>query len=156
MDCYEHAGYIYPNPYVSACIGVHLWGSNSPWLIARLTSFMTKIIFLRIQFYTPGGVSVSGKRAIGALASTQKGATTTGVHCYSALGHFIPPLLFFKRITSVFDVMKNGAPAGSIFGNSKSGWIDKTCLSNGFITSSKSSTQRQTPEKKCLLLLDAK
>jgi len=42
---------------------------------------------------------------------------------HSAAGHFLPPMLIFKR-EPMADSLKSGAPNGTIFACTESGWID--------------------------------
>ena len=67
-------------------------------------------------------VSVKGKKQVGAVTSTERGTNTTGVYCVSATGRYIPPMLIFKR-TRMADSLKEGAPEGTAFACTKSGWI---------------------------------
>lgn len=96
-------------------------------------------------------ISVKGKRQVGATTSAERGTNTTGVHCHSATGHFIPPMLIFKR-KRMADSLKVDAPNGTVFACTDSGWIDTDIFIQWlrhFIQSVNAS-----PENKVLLLLD--
>ena len=68
-------------------------------------------------------ISIRGKRQVGAVTSAERGTNTTGVYCLSATGRYIPPMLIFKR-KRIADALKVGAPEGTAFGCTESGWID--------------------------------
>ncbi|KAL8585211.1 hypothetical protein ACOMHN_013226 [Nucella lapillus] len=96
-------------------------------------------------------ISTKGKRQVGAATSAERGTNTTGVYCDSATGHFIPPMLIFKR-KRLADSLTIGAPNGTVFACTDSGWIDSDVFLqwlHHFIRCVKSS-----PENKHLLLLD--
>ncbi|XP_070208116.1 uncharacterized protein [Littorina saxatilis] len=96
-------------------------------------------------------ISVKGKRQVGATTSAERGTNTTGVYCHSAAGHFIPPMLIFKR-KRMADSLKVDAPNGTVFACTDSGWIDTDTFIQWlrhFIQSVNAS-----PENKVLLLLD--
>ena len=54
-------------------------------------------------------IAQKGKHQVGALASGERGLTTTGICCMNAVGEFIPPMLIFKRMW-MNDCLKKGAP----------------------------------------------
>ena len=96
-------------------------------------------------------ISVKGKKQVGAATSAERGTNTTGVYCHSAAGHFIPPMLIFKR-KRMADSLKEDAPNGTVFACTNNGWIDSDAFLqwlNHFIKSVKAS-----PDNKHLLLLD--
>lgn len=96
-------------------------------------------------------ISTKGKRQVGAATSAERGTNTTGVYCNSATGHFIPPMLIFKR-KRMADSLKNGAPDGTVFACTDSGWINADVFVQWlrhFIACVKPS-----PDNKYLLLLD--
>ena len=101
---------------------------------------------------TPSNViSQRGKRQVGAITSAERGTNTTGVYCQSAVGHFLPPMLIFKR-KRMSDSLKVDAPTGTVFACTDSGWIDIYTFTEYlrlFINTVKSSK-----ENKHLLLLD--
>ena len=68
-------------------------------------------------------ISIRGKRQVGAVTSAERGTNTTGVYCLSATGRYIPPMLIFKR-KRIADALKVGAPEGTAFACTESGWID--------------------------------
>ncbi|CAK1578118.1 unnamed protein product [Parnassius mnemosyne] len=93
-----------------------------------------------------------GKHQVGALTSGERGFTTTAVCCASAAGHFVPPLVIFKR-KNAKDELRDGAPPGSIFAfNPDSGYINSEIFFvwlQHFVECVKPTT-----EQKVLLLLD--
>ena len=96
-------------------------------------------------------ISLKGKKQVGAVTSAERGTNSTGVYCHSATGHFIPPMIIFKR-KRMAESLKQNAPVGTEFACSDSGWIDSQIFTQWlqhFIRSVKSS-----PENKHLLLLD--
>ena len=96
-------------------------------------------------------ISQRGKRQVGAITSAERGTNTTGVYCQSAVGHFLPPMLIFKR-KRMSDSLKVDAPTGTVFACTDSGWIDIYTFTEYlrfFINTVKSSK-----ENKHLLLLD--
>ena len=96
-------------------------------------------------------ISTTGKRQVEAATSAERGTNTTGVYCHSPTGHFIPPMLIFKR-KRLADSLNIDAPNGTVFSCTESGWIDTDVFLqwlHHFISCMKSS-----PENKHLLLLD--
>ena len=96
-------------------------------------------------------IYTKGKRQVGAATSAERGTNTTGVYCHSATGHFIPPMLIFKR-KRLADSLKIDAPNGTVFAGTDSGWVDTDVFLqwlHHFISCVKSS-----PQSKHLLLLD--
>ncbi|XP_030759182.1 tigger transposable element-derived protein 6-like [Sitophilus oryzae] len=92
-----------------------------------------------------------GKHQIGSLTSGERGVNTTCVCCFNAAGMYIPPMLIFKRIRFK-DELKEGAPPGTIFACSESGWITSELFVNWlkhFINSVKPSKN-----KNVLLIMD--
>jgi len=101
---------------------------------------------------TPSKVlSVKGKRQVGAATSAERGTNTTGVYCHSATGHFIPPLLIFKR-KRMTDSLKEGAPNGTVFACTDSGWIDLDVFVQWFQHFIQ--CVKPSPQNKHLLILD--
>lgn len=74
----------------------------------------------------PGRKILAGKgsRQVGIVTSAEKGQTTTAVCCCNAAGVFIPPQLIFAR-KRMNESLKRGAPPGTIFATSDSGWATK-------------------------------
>ena len=78
----------------------------------------------------PGRVlSAKGKKQVGGMTSGERGQTTSIVCCVSVSGRYIPPMVIFKR-KWMADVLKIGAPPGSLVTNNDSGWMDH----DGFFT----------------------
>lgn len=67
-------------------------------------------------------IGQKGKHQIGSLTSGERGVNTTCVCCFNAAGMYIPPILIFKRMRFK-DELKEGAPPGTEFTCSESGWI---------------------------------
>lgn len=92
-----------------------------------------------------------GKYQIGAISSGERGVNTSVACCVSAAGHFVPPLILFKRKRQCRE-LGDGAPIGSLVTNNESGWMDKdmflTWLRH-FVTHVKPSLDRQV-----LLIMD--
>ena len=63
------------------------------------------------------------------MTSGERGQTTSIVCCVSVSGRYIPPMVIFKR-KRMADVLKIGAPPGSLVTNNDSGWMDH----DGFFT----------------------
>ena len=78
---------------------------------------------------------LKGKRQISSLQSTERGTLVTVVNCISPTGHFIPPLLVFRRKIIKKELMIR-TPPGSIKGCVPSGWIQREIFSIGFYISS--------------------
>ncbi|CAH1995185.1 unnamed protein product [Acanthoscelides obtectus] len=96
-------------------------------------------------------IAQKGKHQIGALTSGERGVNTTCVCCLNAAGNYVPPMLIFKRIRFK-DELKAGAPPGTEFACSESGWITSELFVKWlqhFISFAKPSTDR-----KVLLILD--
>lgn len=69
-------------------------------------------------------IAMKGRRQVGAITSGERGVNTTCICCMSAAGRYIPPMLIFKRVR-FRDELKTGAPPGTKFSCSESGWITK-------------------------------
>lgn len=67
-------------------------------------------------------ISRKGKHQVGAITSGERGTNTTCVCCFNAAGTYIPPMMIFKRLRFK-DELKEGAPPGTTFACSESGWI---------------------------------
>lgn len=67
-------------------------------------------------------IALKGKRQVGALTSSERGETVTGLVCVSAGGAFMPPMLIYprKRKQQEFEL---GLPPGGWAEVSDSGWI---------------------------------
>lgn len=69
-------------------------------------------------------LGLKGKHQVGSIASGERGQNTTIVCCMSAAGHYVPPLLLFKRVRQCRE-LSIGAPTGSVVTNNSSAWMDK-------------------------------
>lgn len=67
-------------------------------------------------------IGMKGKRQISALQAAERGCLVTVVTCFSAAGHYVPPLIIFPRKNMKLELM-NGAPPASIYACHPSGWI---------------------------------
>ena len=63
------------------------------------------------------------KHVVSSAKSGEKGVTTTVLCAVSATGHYVPPLMIFKRKRLKLELTDN-APAGTIQGCSKNGWVN--------------------------------
>ena len=97
-------------------------------------------------------IALKGKQQVGSVASGERGTNTTAVCCVSGSGHYVPPMMIFKRARGN-DALKIGAPPDTIFSfNPESGYINKELFVvwlTHFIEK-----VRSRKEKKVLLLLD--
>ncbi|KAJ8881992.1 hypothetical protein PR048_018480 [Dryococelus australis] len=62
------------------------------------------------------------RRQVGALTSAERGELITAELCFSAAGHYVPPLLVFPRARMKGELL-NGAPPGTITACHPSGWM---------------------------------
>lgn len=69
-------------------------------------------------------ISVKGKKQVGALASAERGQLVTAVLCFSAAGHYVPPLMIFPRVRMKSELL-DGAPPGTITVCHPSGWMQQ-------------------------------
>lgn len=69
-------------------------------------------------------ISVKGKKQVGALASAERGQLVTAVLCFSAAGHYVPPLLIFPRVRMKSELL-DGAPPGTVAICHPSGWMQQ-------------------------------
>lgn len=96
-------------------------------------------------------LALKGKHQVGSMTSAERGTLTTGIFCMSAAGVFVPPMLVFKGLRFKPE-WKIGAPPGTTFQMSESGWSNADVFLNwlktfvAFIKPNKS--------KKCLIILD--
>ena len=97
-------------------------------------------------------LALKGKQQVGSVSSGERGTNTTAVCCVSASGHYVPPMMIFKRARGN-DALKTGAPPDTIFSfNPESGYINKELFLvwlNHFIEK-----VRPSKQNKVLLLLD--
>lgn len=92
-----------------------------------------------------------GSRAVGGIASGERGVNTTIVCCVSAAGVYVPPMIIFKRKRYTVE-LSNGAPPGTKVVISDSGYITSELFVNWlqhFIN-----FVHPTQDRKVLLLLD--
>lgn len=68
-------------------------------------------------------IALKGRKQVGALTSAERGATITVETCFSATGHYIPPMIIFPRKRMKPELMVN-APEGAWGVCSDSGWIN--------------------------------
>lgn len=69
-------------------------------------------------------LSLKGKKQVGALASAERGQLITAVICFSAAGHYVPPLMIFPRKRMKSELL-DGAPAGTVAVCHSSGWMQQ-------------------------------
>lgn len=92
-----------------------------------------------------------GSHQVGSMTSAERGTLTTGIFCMSAIGVYVPPMLVFKgkRFKTEWKI---GAPPGTAFELSESGWSNSEVFLNWlkhFVTFVKPNI-----ENKVLLILD--
>lgn len=96
-------------------------------------------------------VAKKGKHQVGSISSGERGVNTTIVCAVSAAGHYVPPMIIFKRKRFVQE-LAIGAPPGSCVTISDTGYINSDLFVvwlRHFIDAVKPSS-----DKKVLLLLD--
>lgn len=92
-----------------------------------------------------------GKHQVGSITSGERGTNTTCICCVSAAGHYIPPMLIFKRLRFKEELARGGPP-GALYTCSESGWINSEIFVEWlrhFI-----STVKPTPSNTVLLIMD--
>ncbi|KAJ4440994.1 hypothetical protein ANN_10843 [Periplaneta americana] len=96
-------------------------------------------------------IAQKGRKHVGALTSAERGQLVTAELCFSAAGHYIPPLIIFPRIR-IKDELLDGAPPGTITQCHPSGWMQADI----FLQWMKHFIQHSaaTKESPVLLLLD--
>lgn len=67
-------------------------------------------------------VSAKGKKQVGALTSQERGESATGVIACNAAGHFIPPMVIFRRKRMKIE-LTNGGPPGAVYSCQEKGWM---------------------------------
>ncbi|KAK7095676.1 hypothetical protein V1264_005052 [Littorina saxatilis] len=92
-----------------------------------------------------------GKHQIGAITSGERGTNTTVVCCVNGVGHYVPPLILFKRKRHCRE-LADGAPTGSLVTNNESGWMDKDM----FLTWIRhfATHVKPSPDRPVLLIMD--
>ena len=65
-----------------------------------------------------------GSKQVRGVTSAERGKNVTCVCCVSASGAYVPPMIIFPR-KRIPELLKRGAPPGSIFVGRSKGWIDK-------------------------------
>jgi hypothetical protein len=86
---------------------------------------------LQVQNKSSKILGKKGTRSIGTLTSAERGFTTTATISMSATGHFVPPMLIFKRV-NMNENLKFKAPSGTLFGCHKSGWMQTDLFTKWF------------------------
>ena len=99
----------------------------------------------------PRVLAAKGQRAVSLATSAEKGQTTTAICCMSAAGTCIPPALVFAR-KRIDPRLKRGAPPGTTFFASDSGWSNGSIFSQWLTDFA--SRSGAGPDKPVLLLLD--
>ena len=107
--------------------------------------------FSTVQKKSPKIISSRGKHQVGAISSGERGINTTFVCCTSAAGHYVPPMIIFKR-QRMHPALAIGAPPGSLVECSESGYINSAL----FVKWLKHFIEHVKPtgDKKVLILLD--
>ncbi|KAJ8934809.1 hypothetical protein NQ318_010223 [Aromia moschata] len=67
-------------------------------------------------------IAQRGRRQVGTLTSAERGQTVTAELCFSASGHYVPPLLVFPRVRMKAELLE-GAPLGTVAVCHQSGWM---------------------------------
>lgn len=98
-------------------------------------------------------IAQKGKHQVGAITSGERGLTTTCICSMNAAGEFVPPMVIFKRVR-MNDCLKKGAPPGTVFACSKTGWITSELFVEWLKHFIKYIKLEKSNEKKLLLLLD--
>lgn len=96
-------------------------------------------------------VALKGKSQVGGVTSGERGVNTTIVCCCNPSGHFIPPMIIFKRQRMCQELAVD-APMGSIVEVSESGYINTELFTTWLKHFQKH--VNATKEKPVLLLLD--
>ncbi|XP_047137645.1 uncharacterized protein LOC124814180 [Hydra vulgaris] len=96
-------------------------------------------------------IAHKGQRVVSSVTSGERGQTTTVILAFNCVGHYIPPMIIFKR-KRMLDSLIDDAPPGTVRRCSKSGWVDTNLfmdfIRHFVIHGNCSSTN------KCLLILD--
>ena len=75
--------------------------------------------------HNPGRVVTEmGRKKVWSLTSGERGKTHTVITCVSASGYAIPPMMIYPRVR-MSDALKAGAVPGTLFGCSKTGWVNQ-------------------------------
>lgn len=107
--------------------------------------------FSTVQKKSQKIISKKGKKQVGTVASGERGVNTTLVVCTSASGHYVAPMLIFKRKRMMAELAE-GAPPGCLVEVSDTGYINSELFViwlQRFIEAVKPSK-----EKKIILVLD--
>ncbi|XP_072380823.1 uncharacterized protein [Diabrotica undecimpunctata] len=73
-------------------------------------------------------ITLKGKKQVGSVTATERGALVTVVFCMNAAGGFVPPLFVFPRKNMKVELL-DGSPPGSIAACHPSGWIQQHIFS---------------------------
>lgn len=79
--------------------------------------------FSTVQKKSQKIISKKGKKNVGTVASGERGVNTTLVVCTSAAGHFVAPMIIFKRKRMAAELAE-GAPPGCLVQVSDTGYIN--------------------------------
>ncbi|XP_065681337.1 uncharacterized protein LOC136094970 [Hydra vulgaris] len=96
-------------------------------------------------------IAHKGQRVVSSVTSSERGQTTTVILAFNCVGHYIPPMIIFKR-KRMLDSLIDDAPPGTVGRGSKSGWVDTNLFMDfirHFVIHGNCSTTN-----KCLLILD--
>jgi len=77
-------------------------------------------------------LGLKGKYQISSVQTPERGPLVKVLKCVSPSGHFIPPLLVFRRKYMKPELM-NGTPPGSIHACHSSGWIQSEIFTQWFL-----------------------
>ncbi|XP_065683261.1 uncharacterized protein LOC124813179 [Hydra vulgaris] len=117
-----------------------------------IVGFLKRQPFLSIR--KPEAVSINrvfGQRVVSSVTSGERDQTTTVILAFNCVGHYIPPMIIFKR-KRMLDSLIDDAPPGTVGRCSKSGWVDTNLFMDfirHFVIHGNCSTTN-----KCLLILD--
>ncbi|XP_047129751.1 uncharacterized protein LOC124809722 isoform X1 [Hydra vulgaris] len=96
-------------------------------------------------------IAHKGQRVVSSVTSGERGQTTTVILAFNCVGHYIPPMIVFKK-KRILDSLIDDAPPGTVGRCSKNGWVD-TNLFMDFIRHFVIHRNCSTTNK-CLLILD--
>ena len=96
--------------------------------LENLDSVLQQYLFEPYQIYNCDETGLTcvrkpSKVIVSSATSGEKGVTATVLCAVSAAGHYVPPLMIFKR-KRVKPKITDNAPVGTIQGYSENGWVN--------------------------------
>jgi DDE superfamily endonuclease len=78
-------------------------------------------------------IAPKGSKSVGQVSSCERGKLVTMICCFSASGHYVPPLFVFPMKRQIQDRFLALGPSGSVASISKNGWTSTEIFTNEWL-----------------------